>query len=79
MEQDCGKSFGKITLPSLKNLVLINLIFTIVSLATFEGNGVINLIVENMNNPLTGYGFASAIAWCYFLVLYLLRYCNLLV
>lgn len=60
--------FWKITLPSLKNLVLINLIFTIVSLATFEGNGVINLIVENMNNPLTGYGFASAIAWCYFLV-----------
>lgn len=60
--------FWKITLPSLKNLILINIIFTIVSLSTFDGNGVINLIIENMYQPLTGYGFASAIAWCYFIV-----------
>jgi len=65
------ESFWKITLPSLKNLVFVNIIYTLVMIATFSENPVILSIRSNMFNqrPGTGYGFATATAWVYFLVL----------
>lgn len=57
--------FWKITLPSLRNMVLINAIYTIVFLATSEINEVIALIRSNMLAPDRGYGIASAMAWSY--------------
>lgn len=62
------ESFWKITLPSLANLVFINIIYTIVLLATFSENAVIVSIKSNMFNINTGYGMASAMAWVYFIV-----------
>jgi len=62
------ESFWKITLPSLSNLVFINIIYTIVLLATFSENAVIVSIKSNMFNINTGYGMASAMAWVYFIV-----------
>jgi ABC-type sugar transport system permease subunit len=62
------EAFWKITLPSLKNLVFINAIYTIVTLSTFSENNVITIIKSNMFNPKTGYGFASALSWTYFIV-----------
>lgn len=62
------ESFWKITLPSLTNLVFINIIYTIVLLATFSENAVIVSIKSNMFNINTGYGMASAMAWVYFIV-----------
>lgn len=62
------ESFWKITLPSLKSMFLINGIYTVVTLATFSENGCIKLLKSNMNGRIgsySGYGFASAIAWLY--------------
>lgn len=65
------ESFWKITLPSLKNLVFVNIIYTLVMMATFSENPVILSIRSNMFNQRvgTGYGFATATAWVYFFVL----------
>ena len=57
--------FWKITLPSLKGLILINAIYTLVFLGTSEINEVIILIKNNMLNPNTGFGIASAMAWTF--------------
>lgn len=63
------ESFWKITLPSLKSIVFINAIYTLVLLATYSENAVIISIKNNMFSIQTGYGVASAMAWAYFLVL----------
>lgn len=63
------ESFWKITLPSLKPSILINLVYTLILLATFDNNGVITTIKSAMFDPKKGFGFASALAWIYFLVL----------
>jgi ABC-type sugar transport system permease subunit len=62
------ESFWKITLPSLSNLIFVNIIYTIVLLATFSENPVIISIKSNMFNINTGYGMASAMAWIYFII-----------
>ncbi len=61
--------FWKITLPSLKSLIFINVIYTIVLLASFSENEVIVSIKRSMFDMQTGYGFASAMAWVYMLVI----------
>lgn len=66
------ESFWKITMPALKNMVLVSVIFTIINLATFSENPAIVQIKDNMFALDTGFGFSSAIAWIYFLVLALL-------
>ncbi|MDD4389026.1 MAG: ABC transporter permease subunit [Bacilli bacterium] len=60
------EKFWKITLPSLSNLIFVNIIYTVVLLATFSENKVIVLIRSNMIK--VGFGIASAMAWIYFLV-----------
>ena len=57
--------FWKITLPSLRPMLLINGIYSVVSLATFSENGCIKLLKANMYSIITGYGFASALSWLY--------------
>jgi len=65
------ESFWKITLPSLSSLIFVNVIYTVVLLSTFSENAVIVSIKSNMfyNND---YGFASAMAWIYFIILMLM-------
>lgn len=63
------ESFWKITIPSLKSMVLISVIFTIINLATFSENEAILHIKNNMFALETGFGFSSAIAWLYFIAL----------
>lgn len=58
--------FWKITLPILKPLIIVNVIYTVISVGNFPLNGVIELIKFNMNSALTGYGYSSAMAWLYF-------------
>jgi len=57
--------FWKVTLPSIKGIILVNAVYVLVFLATSEINEVINLIKENMLNPNRGFGIASAMAWSY--------------
>lgn len=66
------ESFWKITLPALKPSILINLIYTLILLATFDNNGVIMAIKSAMFDPQQGFGFASALSWIYFAVLTLI-------
>ncbi len=63
------EAFWKITMPSLKNMVTVSVVFTIINLATFSENAAIGHIKSNMFALETGFGFASAVAWVYFLAL----------
>lgn len=60
--------FWKITLPILKPMILLNAIYTLVTLANSGQNNIINLIYSNMFSATRGYGFASAMAWMYAVV-----------
>ena len=64
--------FWKITLPILKPLVLLNSIYTLVTLSNSGQNSIIDLIYSNMFNATRGYGFASAMAWMYALIVLVL-------
>ena len=55
--------FWKITLPSIRSGILLNMVYTLVYLANASTNGVINLISNAMLKPTRGYGYASAMAW----------------
>jgi ABC-type sugar transport system permease subunit len=61
--------FWKITIPSLKPMMIISSVYTLVTLATFSTNPVISLIATSMFDPIRGYGYASALAWIYFVVI----------
>ncbi|XMB72303.1 sugar ABC transporter permease [Mycoplasmatota bacterium WC30] len=63
------ESFWKITIPALKSMVLVSVVFTIINLATFSENAAILHIKNNMFALETGFGFSSAIAWLYFIAL----------
>ncbi|MBN3554153.1 sugar ABC transporter permease [Fictibacillus nanhaiensis] len=61
--------FWKITLPSLKPMIIVNLIYTIVTYSVFSLNPIIEHIQKNMFKVDTGYGYASALSWIYFLII----------
>lgn len=63
--------FWKVTLPNVRNMIVICLIYTIVTISTFDTNTVITTIQNNMFQTSRGMGYASAQAWVYFLVLLL--------
>lgn len=61
--------FWKITLPTIKPIVLVNCIYTLVTLANSGQNPIIGLIYSNMFAATRGYGFASAMAWMYTVII----------
>lgn len=60
--------FWKITLPIIKPITLLNAIYTVVTLSNSDDNAIIQLIYNNMFDARRGYGFASAMAWMYSVV-----------
>lgn len=60
--------FWKITLPSVRPMILLNAIYTLVFLANSDQNAVIYDISYAMLDSVKGYGFASAMAWIHTLV-----------
>lgn len=66
------ESFWKITFPGMLPFIGLNAVFTIVDLFTFPFNPVLQIIKNNMFSPTTGYGYASAQAWLYFLLILIL-------
>lgn len=60
--------FWKITLPSIKSSILLNMVYTLVYLANASTNGVITLISNAMLKPTRGYGYASAMAWMHTMI-----------
>lgn len=66
------EQFWKITLPALKNSIFVNLVYTLILLATFDNNGVIAIIKRSMFETSKGFGFASCLSWLYFIALSLI-------
>ncbi|WP_062052238.1 carbohydrate ABC transporter permease [Bacillus sp. JCM 19034] len=64
--------FWKITLPTIKPIILINFVYTLVTLANSNQNQIIQLIYSNMFSATRGYGFASAMAWMYAVIITIL-------
>lgn len=61
--------FWKITLPVLKPMILLNSVYTLITLSSGGQNSIINLIYNNMFSATRGYGFASAMAWMYAVII----------
>ena len=66
--------FWKITLPSVKPMILLNCVYTVVFVSSNDQNSLIGLIKSAMFSGTSekGYGYASAMAWIYSLVVLLL-------
>lgn len=66
--------FWKLTLPTLKPMVLLNAIYTVIFLSGNEQNQLINMIETAMfsGTKEKGYGYASAMAWMYSVVISLI-------
>ncbi|MCR5155043.1 MAG: sugar ABC transporter permease [Lachnospiraceae bacterium] len=66
--------FWKITLPTLKPMILINAVYTVIFLSSNEQNELINMIENAMfsGTKEKGYGYASAMAWMYAVVITLI-------
>ena len=62
------ESFWKITLPTVKPLILLNSIYTVVTLATGGTNEIIELIYTATYTATQGYSYAMAMSWIYTLV-----------
>lgn len=60
--------FWKITLPTIKPMILLNVIYTVIFMSNNEQNGLIVLIYDTMLSATGGYGYASAMAWLYSII-----------
>lgn len=60
--------FWKITMPTIKPMILLNAIYTVIFRSNNEQNAIINYIETNMFQANKGYGYASAMAWAYSVV-----------
>ncbi len=63
------ESFWKITLPIVKPMILLNSVYTVVTLATGGTNEIIELIYTVTNAPTKGYEYGMAMSWIYTLVI----------
>jgi ABC-type sugar transport system permease subunit len=58
------ETFWKITLPAMIPFILLNLIYTTVDLFTFPSNPILTQV------NTTEYGRSSALAWIYFVIIF---------
>ena len=66
------ETFWKITLPSLRSMILLNSIYTVVTLATNSTNPIIDLIYNATYAVTKGYSYGAAMTWLYTMVVALL-------
>lgn len=66
--------FWKITLPTIKPMILLNCVYTVIFISNNDQNSIIELIKTSMfsGNKEKGYGYASAMAWAYSIVVLLI-------
>ncbi len=66
--------FWKITLPTIKPMILLNCVYTVVFISNNDQNEIIELIKNAMFSGTAekGYGYASAMAWLYSIVVLLI-------
>jgi len=61
-------SFWKITLPSLQNLMIINVIYTVIIYTNLSNNALIGLINQTLVDVRFGRSYSSVLAWMLFLI-----------
>lgn len=66
--------FWKITLPTIKPMILLNCVYTVVFISNNNQNEIIELIKTSMfsGTKEKGYGYASAMAWLYSIIVLLI-------
>lgn len=66
--------FWKITLPTIKPMILLNAVYSVIFLSSNEQNSLINMIESAMfsGTKEKGYGYASAMAWMYSVIVTLI-------
>lgn len=64
--------FWKITMPIIKPMIILNAVYTVIFLSNNEHNEIINIIQRAMFAGNKGYGYASAMAWMYSVVVSLI-------
>ena len=62
------ETFWKITLPTLRSMILLNSIYTVVTLATNSTNPIIDLIYNATYAVTKGYSYGAAMTWLYTVV-----------
>ncbi|MBE5967929.1 MAG: sugar ABC transporter permease [Lachnospiraceae bacterium] len=68
--------FWKLTFPAMKQFTTLNIVYTIVLLATFPTSKVVTLIKQSMfgQGDFQGLGYSSALSWIYFIVIILIMF-----
>ncbi len=66
------ETFWKITLPTLRSMILLNSIYTVVTLATGSTNPIIDLIYNATYAVTKGYSYAAAMTWMYTVIVAIL-------
>lgn len=66
------ESFWKITLPTLYPMIFVNVIYTTIMYSISSLNPIIGHIKTNMFKLQTGFGYASALSWVYFVLIALI-------
>ncbi|MBQ9120546.1 MAG: sugar ABC transporter permease [Lachnospiraceae bacterium] len=61
------ESFWKITFPMVSSLILVNIVYSIIDFLIRTDNEVMEKINDTMM-PMMDYGFSSAMAWSYFVI-----------
>jgi ABC-type sugar transport system permease subunit len=66
--------FWKITLPTIKPMIMLNCVYTVVFISNNDQNVIIEMIKAAMTSGTKekGYGYAAAMAWMYSLVVLLI-------
>lgn len=59
------ETFWKITLPTMRSMILLNAIYTVVTLANSGSNEIIQLIYDVSYAPTKGYSYGAAMSWIY--------------
>lgn len=65
------ESFWKITFPAVVPFIFLNIIYTLVEQSTNPFNPILSHINANMSDLKTGYGYASALGWIYFALIFI--------
>lgn len=70
------QAFWKLTFPAMKQFTILNIVYTVVLIATFPTSKVVTLIMKNMfgQGDFQGLGYSSALSWIYFVVIILIMF-----
>lgn len=68
--------FWKLTFPSMKQFTILNIVYTIVLLATFPTSSVMTIIKKKMfaQGDFEGLGYSATLSWIYFIVIILIMF-----